>query len=164
MPKSIDSFNTSPGEAEVSATDLEVIYKETDKLYAILAKRCGLSDCAYWILYAIERDGGATTQSEFADYWSYSKQTIHSAVKALREKGYIELQDSHNDKRSKLIVYTEAGNRFCEKNIRPAIEAEARAFASLEPTERSELVRLATKFSLAIENEITSMNQLLENQ
>lgn len=34
-------------EKAVDVTDLDLVYREIDKLYARLARGCGLSDCAY---------------------------------------------------------------------------------------------------------------------
>lgn len=44
-----------------SARQLDALYQKTDKVYYELARGCGLSETAYWILYAIEVSGGAVT-------------------------------------------------------------------------------------------------------
>lgn len=32
-------------------------YKEQDDLYRAVARQCGLSDCAFWVLYALRESG-----------------------------------------------------------------------------------------------------------
>lgn len=40
------------------------LYKEMDEIYHALARHCGLSDCALWILYIIRESDKAPTQNE----------------------------------------------------------------------------------------------------
>lgn len=36
-------------------------YKEQDDLYRAVARQCGLSDCAFWVLYALRESGRPMT-------------------------------------------------------------------------------------------------------
>ena len=36
------------------------VYKEQDDLYRAVARQCGLSDCAFWVLYALRESGHPT--------------------------------------------------------------------------------------------------------
>lgn len=164
MNEALGSVKASRQGGQVSVADLDIVYKETDRLYGVLAQRCGLSDCAYWIMYAVEYGGGYTTQREIAEDYSYSKQTINSAVQALKAKGFIELVEAPRDKRTKLITFTKAGKAFSKSNIEPGMKAEVRAFETLERDEQAELVRLATKYSLAVEVEVNKLSELVENK
>lgn len=56
-----------------SAREIDVLYRESDKLYYELARGCGLSETAYWIMYALEVSGGSVTQRQIAGDFSYSK-------------------------------------------------------------------------------------------
>lgn len=38
--------------------ELEYLYKAADRLYVDFARSCGISNCAYWMLYELERAGG----------------------------------------------------------------------------------------------------------
>ena len=46
---------------EIGVRDLDVLYQETDRLYYLLARGCGLSESAYWTLYDVDIAGGETT-------------------------------------------------------------------------------------------------------
>lgn len=139
---------------DASVKDLDMLYKETDKLYARIARGCGLSDCAYWVMYAIEVAGGKATQRELAEQLSYSKQTVNSAVRTLEVRGLVELAFAPGSKRSKDVSFTEDGVAFVRERIAPAMDIERQAFASLEPAERVELVRLAMKYARAVDDEL----------
>ena len=141
-----------------NAREIDILYRESDKLYYEFARGCGLSETAYWILYAVEVSGGAVTQSEIADAYSYSRQTVNSALKALEAKGLVELAPVAGARRAKVISLTESGRAFADERIRPAIEAEDRAFASLAPEERAELLRLVRAYTRAIDRELARVS------
>ena len=42
------------------------IYKETDALYSELARRSGLSDCAFWLLYSLRDTEGICRQKDIS--------------------------------------------------------------------------------------------------
>ena len=136
-----------------SARALDALYQKTDKVYYELARGCGLSETAYWILYAIEVSGGSATQARIADEFSYSRQTVNSALKALEAKGLVALASAEGDRRAKAVLLTPAGRTFADERIVPAIEAEERAFATLTPDERAEFLRLADAYARAIDHE-----------
>ena len=52
------SLAASLSGVETTPLALDLLYNEVDKLYHAYARGCGLSDCAYWMLYDIERAGG----------------------------------------------------------------------------------------------------------
>ena len=69
--------------------ELDLLYNEIDKLYHAYARGCGLSDCAYWMLYDLVLAGGELPLTRLTASWSYSKQTINSALKSLQARGYL---------------------------------------------------------------------------
>ena len=126
-----------PGRGQVAATaaaspapsvaDLDMLYKETDRLYVELSRGSGLSACAYWVMYAIEVGGGTVTQRQIID------------------------------RRSKLVTLTEAGRVFARRHLDPAMQAEARAFARLGPEKAARLVSLANEYARAVHAEVEAM-------
>ncbi|MBM6676688.1 MarR family transcriptional regulator [Olsenella uli] len=142
-----------------SAREIDVLYRESDKLYYELARGCGLSETAYWIIYALEASGGSVTQRQIAGDFSYSKQTVNSALKTLAARGLVELVPAENDRRTKLVSLTPAGRAFADERVRPAIAAEDRAFTSLAPAERAELLRLVRAYASAIDAELAGLRE-----
>ena len=56
----------SNGPEVASARQLDALYQKTDKIYYEFARGCGLSETAYWILYALEVSGGSVAQAGIA--------------------------------------------------------------------------------------------------
>ena len=142
-----------------SARALDVLYQKTDKIYYEFARGCGLSEMAYWILYALEVSGGSVTQSTIAEEFSYSKQTVNSSLKTLASRGLVEVTPAAPGSRAKLVTLTAAGRAFSDERIVPAIAAEDRAFTSLAPAERAELIRLVRAYASAIDAELARMRE-----
>lgn len=122
------------------------ICRETDAVYSQLAERSGISDSMFWVLYAMRMSGEQCTQRDISRIWAMSKQTVHSALKKLQEGGYITMEVSQLDRRSKYIYLTEYGRDFVEKNIDDIFVAEHEAFCSIEEEERRALLDSASKY------------------
>lgn len=142
--------------------ELDYLYNELDKLYGHLAQRCGLSPCAYWMMYEIVSQGGAALLREMTDSWSYSKQTINSALKKLVDKGLVVLEFEPGSKKNKVVQLTETGRAFAHAHIVPTISAEERAFARLG-TERQRLLIESTRaYAHALMREFDALERLEE--
>ena len=76
------------------------LYKEQDDLYRGAARGFGLSDCAFWVLYALRETKRPMTQSGICAAVYQPKQTVHSALKKLEGEGYLRLAEGR-DRRSK---------------------------------------------------------------
>lgn len=143
--------------AGASARELDYLYNEIDKLYHVYARGCGVSDCAYWMLYDLEVAGGALPLSELTASWSYSKQTINSALKTLRERGLVEMSYLEGSRKSKRAELTENGRVFSRRHILPAIRAEERAFSFLSPREQDHLIRLVRRYAEALDAQLAAV-------
>lgn len=150
------SLEPSPTLA-TSVRDIDAIFRETDRLYYGIARGCGLSDCAYWVLVSVCGSDGGITQSDIADEFSYSRQTVNSSVKVLLNRGLVCTHARRDDRRVKLVGLTKKGEEFCERYVIPAVKAEERAFASLEPKERNEFVRIVRKYVDAIDVQLAGL-------
>ncbi len=60
---------------------------QQDEIYHLCAKRSGLPDAQFWLLYAICETEDALCQNAFCESWCYSKQTASAAVAALEKSG-----------------------------------------------------------------------------
>lgn len=148
------------GDSETAGVrELDVLYQKVDKVYYELARGCGLSEAAYWIMYALEVSGGSATQARIAGEFSYSRQTVNSALRTLEARGLAELSPVEGRRREKLVRLTEAGRAFSDERIVPAVHAEERAFASLPPADRAEFLRLAAAYTAAIDRELRELTR-----
>ncbi len=132
---------------EVKALLLEYnrIVRECDELYRTAAKRLGLPDGAFWILYALREGERALTQSVLCSMLYLPKQTINSSLKKLEADGYLQLQEM-KDRRSKRVCLTEKGRLLAEDTVDKVLRAECAALSELPPDERRQLVGLFGRF------------------
>lgn len=122
------------------------ITKENDELYRDTAKRFGLSECEFWILYFLRTDYGKPMQSEICNSFYLPKQSIHSALKKLEAEGYI-MQTAGGNRRSKQILLTEAGKMLCRKTVDRVVDAEKEALGSLSEEEQEIFMNLFDRYT-----------------
>lgn len=53
---------------------------QQDEIYHLCAKRSGLPDAQFWLLYAICERKELLCQNAFCESWCYSKQTVSAAT------------------------------------------------------------------------------------
>ena len=82
------------------------IYNETNLLYHRLARACGLSDCAFWLLYTLRAEEVPMTQTQLGEMLSLPKQTVNSSLKKLMEAGYLRLKAADGNLKNKQILIT----------------------------------------------------------
>ena len=130
------------------------IYKETDAVYSGFAKRSGLSDCAFWLLYSIRDSEDTCRQKDLCGQWTMSKQTVNSAFRLLVKKGLVRLKPQEGNLRVKQIVFTDAGERFAMRYIDDMLALEERVWMELPEEERAALTRLTYKFNGMLDAEL----------
>ena len=74
-------------------------FNECNALYHAAAQRCGLSDAAFWTLYALVTSCEPLTQNRIAADWGIPKQTLNSAVAAMVKKGWWSLPGKRRTQR-----------------------------------------------------------------
>ena len=117
------------------------VYKETDALYSAVAERSGMSSAMFWTMYAVCSKDGPCAQKDVCGICAMSKQTVHSALKKLKAQGYLYLDVSPADRRSKYIFLTELGERYRREKLYPLFEAEKSAFEGMDAAARAGLLQ-----------------------
>ncbi len=128
------------------------LYREMDQLYHGLAVNAGMSDSAFYILYAIAEMEDGCLQKEIAERYSICKQTINSSIQNLKSKGYLSLEQGKG--RDKHIYLTDLGQQIVEKEIIPVMKMEQAAFLEMAPQESQELLRLTKKYNKIFQKKI----------
>ncbi|WP_204214359.1 hypothetical protein [Collinsella sp. An2] len=146
-------------QTDAGPRELDYLYSEIERLYHVFAHGCGVSDCAYWMLYDLQVGGGSLPVTTLTTSWAYSKQTINSALKTLEARGLVTLDFVEGSRKSKVATFTDAGRLFAQERIIPAVEAEDRAFATLSIQERKTLVRLVKRYVDALDVEIGAASE-----
>ena len=129
------------------------MYKAYDDIYQNAAKKFNMPKLALWIIYVL-RQNSVCTQKDLVEQLYYPKQSLNSALKSLEEKGYVVLELSENDRRSKPIRLTEKGIAFAKDTVDKIIQAENDAFAKLDDSERKTLFDLFDRLSSVLREEM----------
>ena len=98
--------------------------------------------------------GDGCTQKDICEFWSFTKQTVNSALKSLEQKDYIRLLPMEENRKSKQILLTDAGRIIASKIIPPLVKAETISFQQLSKEERQALVSLSQKRTALLQNEM----------
>ena len=125
------------------------LYKEQDELYRTVARGFGLSDCAFWVLYALREAERPMTQSDVCAAVYQPKQTVHSALKKLMAEGYLQLTEGR-DRRSKHLVLTERGEALVRRTVNPVMAAETAAMNTMTETEQAQFLALCRRYNAAL--------------
>ncbi len=148
--------NMTSSEIHEQLMECYSIWKETDSLYSEMARKSGLSDTAYWVLYSIWLFGSKCTQKDICEQWSFSKQTVNTALRNLERKGFISLVQVESDKRSKYVVLTEEGKRFASKYIKIILQIEEITLHKMSDAERDAMIRSSRRYLELFREEINN--------
>lgn len=135
--------------------EFNCLYKEASSLYYELALKSGISESAFWIMYAMAELGDGCLQKDIADRYSISRQTISSSVRNLEKKGYLFLK--HGKGRNMHLFLTQEGKLFVQANILPLVKAENEVFESMSPEESEEFLRLTRIHTEILKNKIQEL-------
>ena len=134
--------------------EFNIIHKETDAVYGELAKKSGLSDCAFWLMYSLREADGACTQKDLCSQWVMNKQTVNSALKSLVKSGYIALTSSQADKRSKYVSFTGKGAEFAREYVDVVFGMEQSAFQKMSDVDRTALIESNRAYQRLLQVEV----------
>ena len=135
-------------EASVPAAfwkDFNRLYNENGQLYHRLARACGLSDCALWLLYTLRAEESPLTQTQLSEMLSLPKQTVNSALKKLVEAGCLRLEAADGNLKNNQVLVTEAGAAFLRRTVDRVFALEDAAVSRLTGEERAALLTLSQK-------------------
>ena len=119
---------------------------ECNALYHAAAQRCGLSDAAFWVLYALCTTHEPQPQNRMAAEWGQPKQTLHSAVAAMVKKGLVALCPGKGAHSGKLVTLTDEGRALAERTVGPVIAAEQQAMTRQGLAEVEQNCRLTQRY------------------
>ena len=88
--------------------------KLLDDVYRSAVKKCGLPECAFWILYTLRMEPDSFTQARICEFLREPKQTVNSALKKLEAGGYLTLSPGA-DQRSKPVRLTDSGLQLAHR-------------------------------------------------
>jgi len=132
------------------------IFKRYDDIYRQAARKFEIPELALWVLYALREQPGCT-QKDLVDLLLQSKQSIHTALRSLVRDGYVRLEYSEENRKSKHIHLTEAGKKLSASTADKIVCAENIAFLSLSDSERETILLLFERLTSAIQKEMQAV-------
>lgn len=133
------------------------VHKKMNVLYHNYAKKIGLSDAAFWLVYSLYENSGPCTQRDLCEAWFYAPQTINSALKALEKEGIIQLELAPGSRKNKRILFTETGKLLVREKIAPLVLAEEQSFLRLHEEDREKLLEISTRHVGMLAEEINKI-------
>ena len=103
--------------------DFTEMYYEQMSIYQDIARKLGMPDSAFYILYALWYRG-RVSQAQLSSESGLSRQTINSSVMRLKEQGIVTTE---LEGRTSFVELTEAGRRYAEERIAPVVKMEQMA-------------------------------------
>ncbi|WP_028044450.1 MarR family winged helix-turn-helix transcriptional regulator [Candidatus Stoquefichus massiliensis] len=122
-------------------------------LYRIWAKKHQLNYNALVILYTLN-DYKECTQKQICDWWALPKQTVHGILLDFEKRGYITITTSTENKRERLIAFTESGEIFASSILNKLHQMEESAMHKLGEEKRKQLIESNTTYYELLKEEI----------
>lgn len=117
--------------------------EELTELYHEFARKKGLSDSAFNVLYALyEQDG--QRQLELCKTSLMPKQTLASALKRLAAQDLVRIENE--SRRVSRVFLTEKGEQQAKAVIAPLVQAEIAATRALPPEMLQQLPRILSRY------------------
>lgn len=105
------------------------LWRGIEDLYHEIGLKLGLSDSAFLILYEVGALGDGCLQKDICEQACISKQTVHSSIRKLEQKGYLYLKPGK--RKDKQIFLTDAGKQLVQEKIYPVFAMENAVFEAL---------------------------------
>lgn len=132
---------------------VNIALSSTLDLYKIWAKKYQLNYNALVILYTLY-DYKICTQKQICDWWALPKQTVHGILIDFEKKGYISITSNTENKRERLITFTEDGKKFAASILEKLHQMEENAMDKLGDTKRKQLIESNTRYYELLKEEI----------
>ena len=139
-------------QTELLIKDIEVMSK-TSRLYDKLNNILGGDSNFNQVLYALYMEEGLT-QKQISTDQGLPPQTVNNIVLSMQKKGQIQFIENPNDKRSKIIKFTEKGLEIAKKQIGPIVELEKKSIIRMGLENYQKMIELEELYYSSLKAEI----------
>lgn len=137
-------------------TDAKKIWEawgQANALYTAWAAERNINSYQLFVLYAIDGHD-AITQKSISAFTGLSKQTVNTVIRALKEKGYLELCAGDGDRREKLVRLTPSGQAYSSELLAPLYALENRVVELIGMERIREMMNNIRLFNTVFEKEM----------
>ena len=89
----------------------------------------------------------AVFQKDICRRFTIPKQTVHAIIKTLADKGWLELEVSEQDRRSRKLCLTSEGREQAAQIVQSLQEHEARVWLRLEVDRAEQLIEYTALYN-----------------
>ena len=123
------------------------VWMETSQLYETWARRRGLSFYELLVVLSITETEEAVFHKDICRRFTIPKQTVHAIIKTLADKGWLELEVSEQDRRSRKLCLTAEGREQAAQIVQSLQEHEARVWLRLEVDRAEQLIEYTALYN-----------------
>ena len=123
------------------------VWMETSQLYETWARRRGLSFYELLVVLSITETEEAVFQKDICRRCTIPKQTVHAIIKTLADKGWLELEVSEQDRRSRKLCLTAEGREQAAQIVQSLQEHEARVWLRLGVDRAEQLIEYTALYN-----------------
>lgn len=105
--------------------------QKLSSIYENYAKTLGLSYTSFKILWFIYKTENCT-QKDISDILFLPKQTINAVINTFYDKGYIKLAEMPENRKVKIIHFTDSGKEYAENIVSKIRDYEYKFIQTLE--------------------------------
>jgi DNA-binding MarR family transcriptional regulator len=105
-------------------------------LYRVWAQNRNTNETTVFILYVINTSRPYCTQNEIGSKLFLPKQTVSLVLSGLEKKGYILREANPQDRRNKIVKFTEQGAQYASSILDELRMMELEAFSSIPQEQR----------------------------
>ncbi len=120
---------------------------DTWNLYETCSRLLNITETEMWILLALDQSSSPVSQADIARMIRIPVQTVNSACAKMIRLGWLELQPSKTSRKSKVVVFTDAGRAECLPFAQNVRLAEARALSRLTAEEFRQMLQTKEKYN-----------------
>jgi len=143
---------------QVYLTQYNAVFREYDELYRRLARRLGMPEGAFWILYALRELDRPLTQRELCQLIGLPKQTVSSSIQKLAGDGCVLLSEGQ-DRRNRYVSLTPEGLALAAKTVDWVRQAEIAGEKTLSQEERAALLTLLRRYCGALKDQLSQFGK-----
>lgn len=123
------------------------VWMETSQLYETWARRRGLSFYELLVVLSITETEEAVFQKDICRRFTIPKQNVHAIIKTLADKGWLELEVSEQDRRSRKLCLTAEGREQAAQIVQSLQEHEARVWLRLGVDRAEQLIEYTALYN-----------------
>ena len=113
--------------------------------YESYAKSVGLSYTSLSVLSELY-EKGTCTQKELSENCLLPKQTVNAVITSCLKKGWISMEELPEDRRTKMVIFTETGKENADSIMSRIIDSEHEAMRKLTKQQRESLLELTKMY------------------